>query len=180
MIKRSFLQLLLIFIISSGFVLQKNVIKHSAIIFQVKNLGINTTGTINGLQADIRFNPANLSSSSIEASVDVNTINTDNADRDDHLKSDAFFDAAHYPKITMKSVSLKHRSGNNYAGQFNLTIKGTTKTLAVPFSCVQKGNAMAFKGVFKLNRLDFGVGESSMILSNDVTVNIDAELEVRD
>jgi polyisoprenoid-binding protein YceI len=112
--------------------------------------------------------------------VDVNTINTDNSDRDDHLKSDVFFYAAHYPKITVRSVSLKHKSGNNYTGQFNLTIKDKVKTIEIPFSCVQKGNTMAFKGSFKINRLDFGVGESSMILSNDVTVNIDAELEVRD
>ncbi|MDB5131268.1 MAG: hypothetical protein JWR02_1017 [Mucilaginibacter sp.] len=180
MIKRFLLPLLLVFIANAGFTQPKSAVTRSSITFRIKNLGINTTGTISGLQADIRFNPANLSSSSIEASVDANTINTDNPDRDDHLKSDAFFDTAHYPKITMKSVSLKHRSGNNYTGQFNLTIKGRVKTVEIPFSCVQKGNAMAFKSSFKLNRLDFGVGENSMILSNDVTVNIDAELEVRD
>jgi polyisoprenoid-binding protein YceI len=180
MIKRLLLPLLLIFIITAGFTQQKSAVRRSTITFQVKNLGINSTGTISGLQAEIHFNPANLSSSSIDASVDVNTINTDNAERDDHLKSDAFFDVAHYPKITMKSVSLKHRSGNNYTGLFNLTIKGKAKTLEIPFSCIQRGNAMAFKSSFKLNRLDFGVGETSMILSNDVTVNIDAEVEVRD
>jgi polyisoprenoid-binding protein YceI len=180
MIKKFLLPLLLIFMVNAGFVLQKSVVRRSAITFQVKNLGISSTGTIDGLQADVRFNPANLSSSLIESSVDVNTINTTNADRDDHLKSDAFFDAAHYPKITMKSVSLKHRSGNNYTGEFDLTIKGKVKTIEIPFSCIQKGNSIAFKSSFKLNRLDFGVGESSMILSNDVTVNIDAELEVRD
>lgn len=177
MIKRFLLPLLLIFIVNAGFIRQKNTVTHSAITFQVKNLGINTTGTIGGLQANIHFNPANLSSGSIEASVETNTINTDNTGRDEHLKSDAYFDAARYPKITMKSALLKHKSGNNYTGQFILTIKGKEKILEIPFSCVQTGNAMTFKGAFKLNRLDFDIGESSMILANEVTVNIDAEVE---
>ena len=177
MIKRFLLPLLFIFIVNAGFIPQKNAVTHSAITFQVKNLGINTTGTIGGLQANIHFNPANLSSGSIEASVETNTINTDNTGRDEHLKSDAYFDAARYPKITMKSVSFKHRTGSNYTGRFDLTIKGKEKTFEIPFSCVQKGNTMTFKGSFKLNRIDFGIGESSVILSNDVMVNIDAEVE---
>jgi len=139
-------------------------------------MGIGVNGVIGGLQANVQFNPANLASSNIEASVDVNTINTDNSSRDDHLKSDEFFDAAHFPKIAIKSVSFKHKSGNNYTGQFNLTIKGKTKLLEIPFTITEKGNALAFKGSFKLNRLDYGIGESSMILSDDVTVNIDAEV----
>ncbi len=176
MIKRFLLLLSVIFIVSSGFFLQKSVLPRSTITFQIKNLGVNTTGSIRGLQADVHFNPSALSLSSIEASVDVHTINTDNLSRDDHVKGEDFFDAAHYPKITIKSVSFKHRSGNNYTGQFILTIKGRAKNLEIPFNCITKGNLIEFKGSFKINRLDFGVGESSMILSNDVTVNIDTEI----
>jgi polyisoprenoid-binding protein YceI len=45
----------------------------------------------------------------------------------------------------------------------------------VPFSFIDKGNAIEFKGAFKINRLDFGVGSSSMVLSDDVTIKIDCE-----
>lgn len=176
MIKKFLLPLLFIVIVSAGFAVQKNTITRSAITFQVKNLGINTTGSIAGLLTGIHFNPSALSSSSIEASVDVNTINTDNSSRDEHLKGEDFFDATRYPKITLKSVSLRHRSGSNYTGQFSLTIKGKTKNVELPFSYIPKGNTTGFKGSFKINRLDFGVGESSMILSNDVTINIDVEV----
>ncbi len=175
MIKKNLLLLLVVFITASGFDLQKNTIARSAISFQVKNLGINTTGSIGGLQADIHFDPSALSSSAIEASVDANTINTGNSGRDDHLKSADFFDVTHYPKINIKSVSLKHKSGNKYTGQFNLTIKGKTKTVEVPFTCTSNGSRTAFKGSFKMNRLDFGIGESSVVLANDVTVDIDVE-----
>ncbi len=145
--------------------------------FQIKNLGINTNGFFGNMQANIQFDPNALATSTIEATVDVNSINTDNDTRDEHLRSDEFFDAAKYPKITMKSVSLKHKSGNNYSGQFNLTMKNHTKAFEVPFTYVAAGSTGTFKGSFKLNRLDFGVGEKSLVLSNDVTVFIEAETE---
>lgn len=168
--------LFIIIIASTAFTLGQSTVARSTITFQIKNLGINTGGSLGGLHASVQFNPANLASSSIEASVAVNTINTDNSDRDDHLKSEDFFDAAHYPAITIRSVSFKHKSGNNYSGQFNLTIKNKSKLIEVPFTYTEKDNAMELKGSFKINRLDFGVGESSMVLASDVTINVDVEL----
>lgn len=145
------------------------------ITFQIKNLGINTNGFFGNMQANIQFDPAALATSTIEATVDVNSINTDNDTRDEHLRSDEFFDAAKYPKITMKSVSLKHKSGNNYSGQFSLTMKQHTKKFDVPFTYIASASSGSFKGSFKLNRLDFGVGEKSLVLGNDVTVSIEVE-----
>lgn len=173
MMKKIILPLLIIITASFGFA-PANTVTRSAITFQTKNMGIGVSGAISGLQANVQFNPANLASSTIEATVEVNTINTDNSLRDGHLKTDEFFDAARYPKITLKSVSFKHRSGNNYSGAFNLTIKNKTKLIEVPFSFTKNGNEMAFKGSFKLNRLDFGIGTSSLILSDNVIVNIEA------
>jgi polyisoprenoid-binding protein YceI len=173
--KKFIAPLLIIMIACASFTLVKSMVTRSVIALKIKNMGIGVDGAISGLQADIQFSPTNLASSTIEASVDANTINTDNSSRDDHLKGEDFFDVAHYPKITIKSVSFKHKSGNNYTGQFNLTIKGKTKLIEIPFTYTEKGTTGVFKGSFKLNRLDFGVGDSSLILSNDVTVNIDAE-----
>lgn len=147
------------------------------ITFQIKNLGIITNGFFGNMQANIQFDPAALASSAIEATTDVNSINTDNDTRDEHLRSDEFFDAAKYPKITMKSVSFKRKSGNNYIGQFNVTMKNRTKTFEVPFTYIAAANSATFKGSFKLNRIDFGVGEKSLVLSNEVIVFIEAETE---
>ncbi len=174
--KKYIFSLFIITIVCAAFAQVKNTVTRSAITFQTKNMGIGVEGTIGGLQANVQFNPANLASSSIEASVDANTINTDNSSRDEHLRGEDFFNAAHYPKITLKSVSFKHRSGNNYTGTFNLTIKGKTKSMEIPFTFIQKGNSLAFKGTFKLNRLEFGIGDSSLVLSDNVTVIIDAEV----
>jgi polyisoprenoid-binding protein YceI len=148
---------------------------HSAITFEIKNLGIATGGSIGGLQAKVHFMPADLGASTIEALVDVNTLNTDNSGRDEHLRSEDFFDVARYPKISLKSVNFKHKSGSNYTGTFILTMKGRSKQIEIPFAFLDKESAVEFKGTFKINRLDFGVGSKSMILSDDVAITIDCE-----
>ena len=170
-----FLSAILLFLVNCAFGQIKHTITRSTIIFQIKNLGINTHGSISGLQGNIQFDPANLAASSIEASVDVNTLNTDNDMRDGHLKEDNYFDVVRYPTITMKSVSIKQKSGNNYKGEFNLTLKGKTQLVEMPFTYTSAGNAASFKGTLKIKRTDFDIGGSSMILSDDVTVNIDVE-----
>ncbi len=151
-------------------------ITKSSIKFQIKNLGINTGGTLGGLKANIHFNPTQLSGSNIEATVDVATINTDNDERDTHLRSADFFEVQRYPHITLRSVSFKHKNGANYVGAFNVTLKDKTKQLDLPFTYTENGSTATFNGTLKLNRLDFGVGSSSLVLSNDVTVTIQAEI----
>ena len=173
---KKFFVFILIFLTGySTVLLAQDIITRPAITFEIKNLGIATRGTISGLSAKVHFTPANLNASTLEASVDVNTINTDNYSRDEHLRSADFFDVARYPKITLKSVAFKHKSGSNYIGTFILTIKGRSKQIEIPFTFVDKENTVEFKGPFKINRLDFGVGSESVILSNDVVINIDCE-----
>jgi polyisoprenoid-binding protein YceI len=174
--KKIIAPLLILTVSLLSFTLVKSTVTRSAITFKIKNMGIGVEGSFGGLQADVQFDPADLPKSNINASIDAGSINSDNSSRDDHLKGEDFFDVAHYPNITLKSVAFKHKSGNNYTGQFNLTIKGKTKLIDVPFTFTEKGNTRAFKGSFKLNRLDFGVGDSSLILADEATVNIDTEV----
>jgi len=172
---KKYISVILLFLVNYAVAQVKHTVTKSTISFQIKNLGFNTHGTISGLQGNIQFDPANLGSSSIVASVDVNSINTDNDMRDEHLKSDSFFDATKYPQITIKSVSIKHKSGNDYTGQFSLTIKDKTQQVEIPFTYIASANTASFNGSFKLKRSDFGIGSSSMVLSNDVTVTVDVE-----
>ena len=151
------------------------VVAKSTISFQIKNLGIGIGGNFGGFKSDIQFDPAHLDSSTIEASVDVKTINTDNDGRDEHLRSDSYFDVEKYPQITMKSVSFKHKSGDTYSGIFNLTIKDKTKQVEVPFTYSENGSTASFKGALKIQRTDYGVGGKSLVMSNDVNVSIDVD-----
>ncbi len=158
-----------------AFAQTKQTVTKSEVNYEIKNMGINTHGNFGGLQADIKFDEQHLNTSSIEASIDVAALNSDNTMRDNHLKSEDYFDAAKYPRIIMKSVSFKHKGGNNYTGVFNVTIKDKTKVLEVPFTYTENGASAVFKGSFKLNRRDFGVGGATLTLANEAMVNISAE-----
>ena len=176
MMKKIYIAAILAFLVTNSFAQVKTTVTKSAISFKIKNMGINCTGTFSGLQADVQFKPADLAGSSIVASVETATINSDNDMRDTHLKSADYFDIATYPKITLKSVSFKHKSGDNYTGSFNVTIKDKTKLIEVPFTYTEKGNAAVFNGSFKVNRRDFGLGSSSMVLADEATVTVNTEI----
>lgn len=124
----------------------------------------------------------------IEFSVDVNSINTDNADRDKHLRSDDFFNAEKFPKMTFKSTSFKKLSGNNYELTGDLTIRDVTKrvTFQVTYGGTAKdpwGNVKAgFKAKSKINRKDYNLKWSvvteagGMVVSDEVDVLLNIEL----
>jgi polyisoprenoid-binding protein YceI len=140
--------------------------------YSIKNLSFNSTGTFGGLEATVIFDKDHLATSKIDASVEVKTLDSGSDGRDEHLKKPEYFDAEHYPKIIMKSISLKANGANSYSGIFDVTIKGKTKRVDLPFTYVVTGSTAAFKGSFKINRLDFEVGDKSMVLSNEVTVTL--------
>lgn len=168
--KNIFAALALLIVSAAAFSQTKN-ISNAKVSFEIKNLGIKTGGTIGGVQGTIGFDPNALTTSKIEATADVNTINTDNSMRDEHLKKDDYFDAAKYPSISMSSVSFKKKSGNSFTGQFNITIKGKTKLVDVPFTYADN----TFKGSFKINRKDFAIGGNSMTMGDEVTINFEAK-----
>ncbi|MFC0518854.1 YceI family protein [Mucilaginibacter angelicae] len=173
MMKKIYIAALLIFAATAGFA---QTVTKSDISFKIKNLGFNVVGIFSGLQADIRFKPNDLAGSSIEASVASNTVNSDNESRDNHLKSEDYFDVAKYPKIIMKSVSFKRKSGSNYTGSFNVTIRDKTKLIEIPFTYTESGNTAQLKGSFVILRTDFGIGGKNLILSNEANVSVEAEI----
>jgi polyisoprenoid-binding protein YceI len=141
--------------------------------FIIKNAGINTNGAFQASTGTISFDPKNVSESKISGAADPATIKTGITIRDRHLKKSDYFDVEQYPAITMVSSTVKSLGGNKYSGVFNLTIKNTTKRMTIPFTYSQKGNKCLFTSAFSLNRLEFGLGEESLILSNVVNVKVE-------
>ena len=139
----------------------------STITFTIKNAGLKVNGSFSGLEADIRFSPSEYKASTIKASVNANTIKTGIEARDNHLKKAEYFDAVNFPKITMES-SFFGKEGNRFIGYFKLTIKGITRDISVPFTF--ENNVL--KGSFTIDRRHFKVGGNSMILGDNVTVDL--------
>jgi polyisoprenoid-binding protein YceI len=143
----------------------------SKVHFTIKNFGFGTGGQLSGLQGSILFDPKSLTSSKFNVSVAVKTIDTDSKSRDEHLRSDEFFDEAKYPLITIVSTKIT-RSGSGYSFSGTLTMHGITKNISFPFTATPQGSDLLFSGEIKLNRLDYGVGETSAVLSNTVKVSL--------
>jgi polyisoprenoid-binding protein YceI len=138
-----------------------------SVTFTIKNFGINTKGSFKGLKGSIKWDPANPTNSSFNVSVDVNTINTGIEMRDNDLKKESYFNVAKYPTITFASTVV---TATNVTA--NLTIKGTTKQIDVPYTVTPSGNGYLFEGKFQVNRRDFGVGGGSFTLSDRVEVQL--------
>jgi polyisoprenoid-binding protein YceI len=147
----------------------------SKVHFVIKNFGINTGGDLSGLAGDINFVPANVAACSFDVSVNVNTIDTDNGPRDKALRSSEYFDAEKYPRINIKSTKI-YRTNKSTSGWYQftgtLTMHGVTKPLAFLFKATKKGDDYLFTGGFIINRLDYGVGKNSTVLSNSVNVSL--------
>lgn len=146
----------------------------ATVTFKIKHaLGAYADGKFGGLSASVKFDADNPASGLIYASIQSQTIDTDNGLRDKELKSDDYFDVANYPKITMKSTSIQKGSGANaYIGIFDVTIKNKTKSMKVPFVFTQFSNEGTFTAQFTIDRTEFGVGEASKLLSSTAKVTL--------
>jgi polyisoprenoid-binding protein YceI len=145
----------------------------SRVHFVIKNFAIKTGGDFSGLKGSIKFDPANYAASSFDVTVDANTIDTDNSSRDGHLRTAEYFDVSTYKTLHFKStkVVLSSISGRFYI-YGNLTIKGVTKPVEFGFGATPKNEGYVFDGEFTINRRDFGVGGSSISLSDNLTVSL--------
>jgi polyisoprenoid-binding protein YceI len=139
--------------------------------FKIKNAKVNVDGKFDELKATFNFDANKLTTSSINANVKINSIKTGIDMRDRHLKKKEYFDAETFPEMSLKTLGIIKLGENQFGAKCQLTIKGKTKELEIPFIMVDNKNGTAtFNSTFKLNRLDFGVGSSSIIMSNDLTV----------
>jgi polyisoprenoid-binding protein YceI len=138
--------------------------------FEITNAGITVNGYFDEQSHTLRFDPKNLKESTLEGRAKVSTIHTGIALRDRHLQGRQYFKSDVFPEIVMKSKSITSQGKNNYLGVFEVRIKDVAKELTVPFQVENLKNERHYKTHFKLNRLDFGLGEKSLVLSDEVTV----------
>lgn len=157
---------------------------HSEVQFKVKHLVISTvTGTFKSFQGSVTSESEDFDKSSIEFSIDANSIDTNNADRDGHLKSADFFDTANYPTLSFKNGILS-KKGGDYVLTGDLTIRDVTKKveLEVEYGGTVKdpwGNTKAgFEINGKINRKDFGLTWNAATEAGGVLVGEEVKLHI--
>ena len=144
----------------------------SVVTFTIRNAGFNVDGTLGGFAGQLLFDPAAPDKAQLVATVETATLSTGNNLRDGHLKKPDYFDVARYPRISLKSVRIMKKEGSSYVGTFDLTLKGVTRSVQIPFTFVQQGASGTFAGQFTIDRLDYGVGKKSFLLGNEVHVDL--------
>lgn len=156
---------------------------HSSIQFSVSHLVISeTTGKFQKYDIIVQSDKADFSDAKISFTADVNSIDTENADRDKHLKSDDFFNAEKFPQIKFVGKSLKKGKGNQYKLTGDLTIRDVTKTvtLDVAYGGTVKdpwGNTKAgFKIVGKISRQAYGLKWNTLTEAGGAVVGDEVEI----
>ncbi|MBS1628146.1 MAG: YceI family protein [Bacteroidetes bacterium] len=156
---------------------------HSEITFKAKHLMItNVTGSFTQFEATIESEKEDFTDAKISFEANTASVNTNNTQRDEHLKSNDFFATEKYPVLKFVSTEFKKIDGNDYALTGNLTIKNTTQpvTLNVEFLGLAKdpwGQTKAgFEATGKINRTDFGLTWNAALEAGGVLVSEDIKL----
>jgi polyisoprenoid-binding protein YceI len=161
--------------------------ENSSVEFVCKHVFTNVRGMFHKPSGTVTLDEATPANSKVTATIDVSTITTGVEERDTHLKSPDFFDAAKYPQITFVSTGFTRSSATEYAVTGELTMHGVTKpvTLAVtappPFNHAG-GIRRGIEATTSVNRKDFGLrwefpGEGpGIVVGDNIKITIDAEL----
>ena len=162
---------------------------HSKIRFSVTHLVITETeGEFKKFSGKVTASKEDFSDAQIDFTIDVNSINTDDENRDKHLKGDDFFNAEKFPTISFKGKSLQKVNGSKYLLEGDLTIRDVTKhvTFDVVYNGIVKdpwGNTKAgFKVNGTINRFDYNLKWNSLadvgpVVSKEVNFTVNLELK---
>jgi polyisoprenoid-binding protein YceI len=158
---------------------------HSSAQFVVRHMMItNVRGGFSGLQGTVVYDPDDLKASSVDVTIDVNTLSTGDPTRDTHVKSADFLDVEKYPTITFKSKSIT-RDGDGLKVTGDLTIHGVTKEVVLnvdgpteeqkdPWGNIRVGAS----ATAKIKRSDFGLTWNAALETGGIMLGDDVKLEL--
>ena len=161
---------------------------HSSITFTVRHMVIsNVTGSFKDYTIDLKSGKDDFSDAEVQSTIKVGSLSTDNAMRDNHLKSDDFFNAEKYPEIQFKSTSFEKLSDTKYKITGDLTIRDVTK--AVTFDATLNGTLKTNRGLLAawnatttINRFDYNlkwnktIETGGLIVGQDVIITLNLEM----
>jgi polyisoprenoid-binding protein YceI len=168
--------------------------QHSSAQFSVRHMAISTVrGAFNKVTGTIALDDKDITKSTVDVTIDVTTIDTHEPGRDNDLRSDKFFDVAHYPTMTFKSKKVEQLAPGKLKVTGDLTIRGTTKEVVLdvdgptaPIKDPWGFQRSAATATTKVNRQDFGVkwnatlDNGGVVVSDDVSITIDVEMVKKD
>lgn len=155
---------------------------HSSVKFSIRHFVAKTTGNFAKFEGTIQVDRSDLTKSSVDATISIASVNTDNKKRDEHLLESEYFDHAAYPAMSFKSTKWKAAEGENkFTVTGDLTIRGITKTVDLDVELLGFGEGMngaqlsGWEIQTLLDRTDFGIDGGQPAVGNEVDVKINIE-----
>jgi polyisoprenoid-binding protein YceI len=161
---------------------------HSSVAFSIRHFVSKVPGSFTKFSGTIVVDRTNLEKSSVEATIDVASVNTANEKRDAHLKSPDFFDTAKFGTATFKSKSWKKTGEDSFDITGDLTVHGVSKEIVLKTKLLAFGPGMqgaqlsGWEATVTLNKADFGVNGPAMLgkaLGDDVSITIGIEADLK-
>ena len=164
--------------------------QHTAAQFSVRHLAISTVrGQFSNVKGTVQWDDEDITKSTVDISIDVNSVDTREPKRDAHLKSADFFDAAKYPEMTFKSKKIEKAADGKLKVTGDLTIRGTTREVILdvdgptnPIKDMQGMQRAALTATTKINRQDYGVkwnatmDNGGVVVGDEISIVIDLEM----
>ena len=160
---------------------------HANIYFEIDHIYSKIRGSFQKFDGDITFDPDNPAIAKFKFSVAVDSINTNDTRRDDHLLSADFFDARNHPEMTFESTAVRHTGGGSYELEGTLAVKDVRRTVTIPLTFLgakpdpfnKSREVGGFEVRMTLDRLAYHVGSGKLykmgVVGKDVTVLISVE-----
>ena len=151
----------------------------SSVGFTAEQQGGKFNGKFSSFSATIDFDPAAPADGSIVGTVETESVETRDYDRDAALTDVDWFDPVQHPEATFESAGIEAAADGQFVAHGNLTLKGTTKPMDLTFSFDQDGDAATFEGKMAIDRFDFGVGSGwndTYMVGKDIEVSITLDL----
>lgn len=158
---------------------------HSQVNFSAKHMGIMTVrGHFTDLKAELSFNEDDFTASTVEATISAASLVTNDAKRDEHLRTSDFLEVDKYPEIIFKSTKVERGEHDRYRMAGDLTIRGVTRpvTLDVVYSGQAKdpwGNTRAgFNAQGVIKRSEWGISFNAILETGGVMVSDEVKIEI--
>jgi polyisoprenoid-binding protein YceI len=160
---------------------------HSNVFFTVRHMVSRVTGKFDDYDLKLNIDRDKPESSTVEFTIKATSINTDNANRDKHLRSADFFDVEKFPEITFKSTKVVAKGKDAFDVTGDLTMHGVTKSVTLPVSYMgmmkdgQGNEKGGFETTITLDRKDYGIlwnrtfDSGGVVLGDDVKVTVNLE-----
>lgn len=130
--------------------------------FETTQMGASFEGSFNEFKASITFDPQDLASSVVDIVIPIASVDTQSADRDSNIVKPEWFDAATYPEARFVTKSIT-AAGEGYKAVADLTMRGVTKTVELPFMVKIDGNQASAQGEVSVIRQDYGIGQGEWV-----------------